>query len=134
MGLGIYLDNLSEYEDTGEEVKEFIQYDLAPDFKSRSTIQTWILTNTDINILKWEGETLVDDSAHEIYISNGIPVEAKVTFSQNYNLMDEGTIDGIIRLAPGETAHFYATGLPRHKTTVAILRKGSQDTRKIDTQ
>ena len=38
MGLGVYMNNMSEYEDAGQQVKDSIdQETFSPDFKSRST-------------------------------------------------------------------------------------------------
>jgi hypothetical protein len=130
MGLGIYMDNLSEWEDTGEEVSGMLGKTYIPDFKSRSTLQTWRTTNEPkVRVDRWVGESLADDSAHEIYIINKSLPEVKITFLSTYSLNDEEEFDSVI-LKLNEVAHFYAAALSRDNKKVLVMRTGSQDTRK----
>jgi len=131
MALGIYLDNLSDFEDTGEEVKKTISTpEYSPTFKSNNTFQIWNVMN-DVLINRWEGATLVRDTVHEIIINNKSATAVEITFSNNYTLMDSPEIS--IVLDAGETsAHLYGVGyeIEPGKFTLA-LRTGSQDNRKV---
>ncbi|MCK5788881.1 MAG: hypothetical protein KAH32_07770 [Chlamydiia bacterium] len=123
------MDRLDEFEDMGQEVKEKINVELAPDFKSRSTLQTWQVLTPAAAINKWEGATLVTDSAHEIFINNTLSRTVTVTFADNYVLLDELTSDNSVTLQVNETAHFYATGIPLEGTLKLVMRTGSQGKR-----
>jgi hypothetical protein len=132
MGLGIYRDNLSDKEDTGEVIKIIMTDNLTPDYKNRHTIQTWIPTAEETNINSWVGSTLAESSAHEITIPNNSGRDLKLIFSPDYNFLDEEGISGIIYLKEYQVAHFYATGLYTEDHGMRmVLRTGSQDTRSV---
>lgn len=130
MALGIYMDNLSDYEDNGEVIKKIIFDSYSPDFKNRSTIQNWIPITEDTKIKDWVGNTLAESSAHEIYIVNNTVGDIKINFHPKYFFTDEVDDDNNIYLKLGETAHFYSTGvMVSDGRLTMVLRTGSQDTR-----
>jgi len=133
MPLGIYMDNLNDWEDIGEKVgfdteKEVIYDNYSPDFKNRHTMQQWNLGSVTATIDKWVGETLTSTTSHEIYIHNTTGADAQITFSENYKILDVVENGNTISLKPNGTAHFYGTGAPTPNSTnvVLILREGSQ--------
>ncbi|MCK5788534.1 MAG: hypothetical protein KAH32_06025 [Chlamydiia bacterium] len=133
MALGIYLDNLSDLEDTGEPVKETIAVELSPDFKNRHTIQLWKTMTPEITINRWVGETLAENSAHEIVIVNNSLPDVLIKFDLIYNLYDDDfthTKHNEIIIALNETAHYYATAIyGENGNRVMVMRVGTQDTR-----
>jgi len=133
MSLGIYMDNLNDYEDIGEKIgidgeSVYVSNDYSPNFKSRHTIQLWkVLSNATIK--KWVGETLAEDSLHEIYMKNMSAEDIRINFDDMYMLSDEEYL-GEIKLKANDTAHFYCTGMFVDGSFILVMRTGSQDTRK----
>lgn len=122
-----------DYQDQGfEKTIDLSGGDYAPDFESRNTIQKWNITNASrLHIKVWVGETLINSSLHDLVIINNGAVDKYMTFSSRYDLIDEpDPLTRTILLRPGESAHFYCTGVYIEKSLVCVLRKGSQDTRK----
>jgi len=123
------MNNLSDFEDDGAEVKEIIVGTLYPDFKARSTMQLWEI-GADAIIAKWEGTTLVEDSVHELKIVNTVATEVVITFGSMYNLIDETGVS--IKIGPNGVAHMYGVGAWVADGVFALaLRVGSQDKRNL---
>jgi len=124
------MDNLSDKEDTGEEVKEIIGGDFTPDFKSRSTLQVWTVANASVTVHTWKGESLAQNSAHEIYITNNTQTaDAVIQFSNTYELLDEDDELNVVTIPYNKTAHFYCAAVPKDGILKLIMRRGTQDTR-----
>lgn len=122
------------FQDDGHEVVITIPSgDFAPDFYSRNTIQTWDISNSDgIQVLRWSGTTLVESSIHTVTIVNGGTVAKKIEFSGEYAFPDEASPDlAEIEIGPGGSAFFYCTAVYQSGALLFVLRKGSQDDRKI---
>ena len=129
-----YKDYYRSYQDDGYEVvKSLPSGDYSPDFWSRNTIQTWDISNSSgINIVRWNGTTLVDSSLHTLTIVNSGTTEKEVKFSGEYLFPDESFPgDQNIKIGPGGSAFFYCTALYQSGALNFVLRKGSQDDRKI---
>ena len=137
MPLGIYMDNLNDWEDTGEKLgydennKIILGSNYSPEFKSRHTLQIWNAVGVDVVIDKWVGESLAPDSSHEIYINNNSLYSSELTFSGHYFMLDEEDIENKITIGIGKTAHFYCTGtyIDGSDTIKLVMRTGSQDNR-----
>lgn len=131
MALGVYMDNLSNREDTGEEISVLLGSDpFKPDFKNRHTIQVWKCSFNHITVDPWAGSTLADDSAHEIYINNPMTATVDIKFNDRYVLLDEDHKDTVF-LKTGEVAHFYCSPIyTESQQQILILRTGTQDSRK----
>lgn len=125
------MDNLSNYEDTGEKVeKVVIDGENEIDFKSRNTFQTW-LVNSDTTIEGWFGVTLRENSIHEISIINNASGPVTVTFSPLFKLVDQEGNKIVIGGGNG-TAHFYAVGsILKGSIMTLSMRIGSKDNRKV---
>ena len=132
MALGIYMDNLSEHEDLGQEINVLLTAEFIPDFKNRHTIQLWKVSGPTLQVMGWKGSTLADDSAHEIFITNNTVPVANISFIDRYVLIDEESafLEDQITLKTGEVAHFYCTAIYNStKTKIMIMRTGTQDSR-----
>jgi len=130
MGLGVYMNNMSEYEDAGQQVKDSIdQETFSPDFKSRNTFQMWKAFRSS-DIQRWIGATLAKDTVHEIYIVNESPDEIRLDFDLNYVLLDVPETSIII--GPTGSAHLYGVAYDTPEGVFALgLKTGSQDNRKL---
>ena len=132
MALGVYMNDLSDYEDTGTEQKSSITNDtFSPDFRSRSTFQLWKAYRSS-EIVRWIGATLVKDEVHNIVITNVANQEIVLDFDDNYTLLDQ--IGSKLTIGIGGSAHFYAVGFDDALSTFTLgMRVGSQDNRKVTT-
>lgn len=130
MGLGIYMNNLSDFEDEGVVMKtENIVGSYTPDFMARSTRNIWNVA-ADALIKKWVGTTLWEDTVHEIKIINTSGNDVVVTFEHAYTLTDEEEVS-TIKLGPSGVAYFYGVGtytsMSEPKKFSMVLRTGSHD-------
>lgn len=106
-----------------------------PDFYSRNTMQIWDVSNALTYLIAiWVGATLKNRTIHEIFIVNNSNTDSKVTFSDNYLLVDEEeglpTHQQITTVPKNSTAHYYCTAVLEKGNLYLHLRIGSQDNRK----
>jgi len=128
MGLGIYLEDATNYNDYAEEVKVDIAGGTAyiPDFKANNTIQIWKLNGANITIREWIGGTLVPDTVHTIKLENKAGVNVSVSFNTSvYEMIDNG--ENIIEIPVGKLAYFYGVAYSHDGNLVLGLRIGSED-------
>ena len=124
------------YIDEGKQVSEVVEGTFTPDFYNRDTIQVWDVSGSaDINIRRWIGATLKENSLHEITIVNNSLIAKEVVFLPSYYLEDDVSYkaDGksFIVLGPNGSAHFYATAIFHKKNLELVMRIGSQDDRRV---
>jgi len=131
MALGIYLDNLDNYDDVGEHLeKVVVGGEFSPNFKSRNTIQLWKVTG-DVNVVRWEGSSLAEETTHEITIVNSSGKNVTITFDGTYDLLDQD--DNVVVIGPNNgTAYFFATRYTPESNVITLgMRTGSQDRRNL---
>lgn len=136
MGIEGYRAYRDNYIDNGVEISEILLSEFFPDFRNRHTMQIWDAgTQTSIAVKKWIGTTLQNRSLHEIYIVNNSNATTSVTFSSDYELVDEEnfTTEGlyVIEVGANGTAHFYCTAVLDQNNLKFEMRTGSQDDKKI---
>ena len=129
MALGVYMNDLTDFEDEGKEIKGTITEETySPDFGSRSTFQIWKVYRS-ARIVRWIGATLVKDEVHNIVIKNIADTPVELVFDANYTLIDQ--TGEAINIGVGGEAHFYAVGYDDSLGTFVLgMRDGSQDNRK----
>lgn len=133
MGLEKYRAYRENHQDDGLEVLSLLGKSFSPDFFNRNTIQVWDVSSTAaISVEKWKGATLTDRTLHEVTIVNNSNSPKKITFNRTYLLPDEEDFsDQSITLGAQGSAHFYATAVLEAGNLFFIMRKGSQDNRKL---
>lgn len=130
-----YKDYYRTYQDDGYEVVISLPSgNYTPDFWGRNTIQTWdISAATTVDILRWAGSTLAESSLHTLTIVNNGIAEKTVKFPGEYLFPDESfSGDQEVKIGPGGSAFFYCTALYQGGALLFVLRKGSQDDRKVE--
>lgn len=136
MGLNGYRNFREAYKDDGAQKLEILTAEYAPDFLNRNTIQVWDASNYPTTaVTKWVGTTLSDRTIHEITIVNNSNTQKEITFTSNYLLVDETTVDSNgkpnVVIGPMGTAYFYCAAIMVNGNLELEMRTGSQDDRKI---
>jgi len=152
MGLNSgYRTYRNDYVDNGEAVTAVLTQEFLPDFKSRHTMQVWNVSagsasNNNHNVTeRWQGETLVDRSLHEIFIANNSSTVRTVFFHPLYKFIDEQqplpllespiappaelTDYFQVQIPANSSAHYYASAINEGNNLILVMRGGSQDTR-----
>lgn len=133
MGLDGYRAYKESFEDRGLDTIHLLDAAFTPDFRNRSTMQIWDVSNGSIHVVnKWVGATLTVRTSHEIFIINNSESARDVEFTPSYILADEpDPIPGLVVIGAGGSAHFYCTAIFKNNQLIFIMRIGTQDDRKI---